>query len=857
MMNRFIAFLTAVILCLTMLFSVVSNASVDDTLYRPSFMRLRVLGITEGDMKDANSFITRGEFVSLVLKTMNADTLSGDLAQVFSDVSINHPYAGQISAAYKLGIINGVTGTQFYPDENITMLHGLKMVVAALGYNPMALSQGGYPAGYLAVSNRYSLLNGVDGEYDISMTKGQAYRLLDNSLKIPLMKMVNFGDNPEYVIAGTKSRPEECFLMNHHKISYKDVVITKVDDITHRFTARDNLGVYESYIASPEIKLSGILNAAVELWLNSDDIVVAIIVKSNTEIHYGVIEYVNSDKEKQEIYDVSQIKSLVLNGNSKSLRTKENYSFYWNEVLETSGKRSLREKFAVITEESGVVSSINVYTLVQGGIFESASTYDLTYIEGRGTKAMLRDLDEYEKCLAVEDGDVKELSEITVGAYFDYYINKDTKTLVICATTRVVTGLYTSYSLDANDSAIEIDSVYYPLEYTDKVNLFIPAQKAGRYEYATPQRLGDMIGMTVTAVFDYKGYIKYLKTDESVNPSEITGILCQHGKENKLDENMSFEVYTEQGQLKRYVVLEKRVNSYAASDPDVYVSVSDAYSKEKSYEGEGLFRFGLNPNGEITYIKKYELRNYKMASRESFENNDIPQLRVKDENGNDIYTYLDITKFFWLGDINGKFTPLLLDWQSIKGSDVEGDFTIRLTRNIKLPQPEFMLLPNQYDDGSKFYVQTSSKTLVLNRIKDIGEDTFKLEFASSDEPIYIKKEDYHRELKSNSIVSFDEFIKADGTKYYKFTYFYDLEEMATVPAGNGIYFCPSLYDMEDFYFKVDENQEYLQSNRYGASVYKRGAAGQWRQSSLSELRLGMSVYYFQMWKEINMFFILE
>lgn len=69
------------------------------------------------NIKNSTYKITRGEYVSQLLKFANIDTAKGDN---FSDVDKNSEFYDAISTAKALNIVSG-DGTNFYPDDAITM----------------------------------------------------------------------------------------------------------------------------------------------------------------------------------------------------------------------------------------------------------------------------------------------------------------------------------------------------------------------------------------------------------------------------------------------------------------------------------------------------------------------------------------------------------------------------------------------------------------------------------------------------------------------------------------------------------------------------------------------------------------
>ena len=58
-----------------------------------------------------------------------------------------------VAAAAAAGLINGDENGNFDPDGNITYTDGAKILLQALGYEPLADSMGGYPSGYYFTAN--------------------------------------------------------------------------------------------------------------------------------------------------------------------------------------------------------------------------------------------------------------------------------------------------------------------------------------------------------------------------------------------------------------------------------------------------------------------------------------------------------------------------------------------------------------------------------------------------------------------------------------------------------------------------------------------------------------------------------
>ena len=77
---------------------------------------------------DPGATLTRGEFAAIIVRALE---LKGTNGTVFTDVLKTAWYAPSVNAAYACGIVNGVGGGNFAPEDTITRAHALLMVERA------------------------------------------------------------------------------------------------------------------------------------------------------------------------------------------------------------------------------------------------------------------------------------------------------------------------------------------------------------------------------------------------------------------------------------------------------------------------------------------------------------------------------------------------------------------------------------------------------------------------------------------------------------------------------------------------------------------------------------------------------
>ena len=170
-------------------------------------------GYEDGSFKPEGD-ITRAEFCAVVCRALGAK-VSGSAVTAFSDVPADHWASAYISYVAGLGIVNGMGDGTFAPDANVTFEQAVKMLVVALGYEPMAAQKGGYPTGYMVVANTYEITEGISAVQSAPAPRGIVAQLVYNALDVPVMEQTGFGTNISYEsLDGTSGKAYKTLLTN-------------------------------------------------------------------------------------------------------------------------------------------------------------------------------------------------------------------------------------------------------------------------------------------------------------------------------------------------------------------------------------------------------------------------------------------------------------------------------------------------------------------------------------------------------------------------------------------------------------------------------------------------------------------
>lgn len=204
-MKKLLALMLSVAMVLTMGTSVMAYSDVEEGTYVSEAVtvlsNLDILnGYEDGTFKP-EATITRAEMAKIVCETLGYYGMGSDKTP-FDDVEPKHWAAGYISTAAGLGIINGYGNGKFGPEDTVTYEQAVKMVVCALGYEPMAANKGGWPAGYTSVAASIGLTKGMS-----SSARGDIAVLMYNALTTPVMEQTSYGSDARYEVldgAGNK-----------------------------------------------------------------------------------------------------------------------------------------------------------------------------------------------------------------------------------------------------------------------------------------------------------------------------------------------------------------------------------------------------------------------------------------------------------------------------------------------------------------------------------------------------------------------------------------------------------------------------------------------------------------------------
>jgi len=361
--------LLALTIVFAMSLSVVAFAGYNDVDinadYAGAVELLSALEIFEGD--DLGNFnpektITRAEMAAIICraKGLENSALAAKGATSFVDVAADHWASGYINIASQNGIIAGYGNNKFGPEDTLTYDQAVKMVMCALGFEPMAAAKGGWPTGYLVVANTYNVTEGVS-----DATRGDIAILLSNALSTPMMDQTSWGADAEFEVLNGKNGKEYRTLLTDMDIYIATGIVGDKDSDEVEFDVSDDSddGEFE-------------YNDEVYFKINGTDIV--------NYKHQSVDAYVR--KTSRNKYETVAVVSAVV-GSSFTIISDDIESFDGTKInYYVNSATSSKTKTIKIDDDAKVEYNTTNYTGSLASLLLQEDDVELTFIENTGDK---------------------------------------------------------------------------------------------------------------------------------------------------------------------------------------------------------------------------------------------------------------------------------------------------------------------------------------------------------------------------------------------------------------------------------------------------------------------------------------
>jgi hypothetical protein len=661
-------------------------ADVQGTKYEDAAVRLMALGIFKGDDKgnfNPDMPITRAEATAIVVRALglekSADLMKGvtKFADVNADPGLQWA-TGAINIAVSNGIINGYPDGRFGGRDNVTYAQLAKMILYALNYG-ITVEGGVWPTAVLAKADDLGILDDLTVVANAPITRGDAAKMLDNSLDVKSLKQTGYGDLKQFEETGQtlleklgidelEGQVTETALSNtKFKDNELNLRITKVngEELDKVTTKRFKLltGAPEAY-----------LGLDVTAWVNDDDEIVFIEVETEeSDILYDTVaEDVGTADEKITLKVADDDYKLALEGSDSADDFTAVINFNrgsWNKASDLDAG-----DYGVFVLEDKEIKFINAFKFdkPEGGVVTSASDDVIEYfLKDDSTKKLrLKDYDNvYVFGPKLERLSVDEIEKDSV----IYWFADGTDDLFIIVQGQLVEGTLdrvynTKVTIDGKDYDVVANKTTVSADDDDTVEVY--------YNGTTRSSAAkDLVGENVVALLDLNGDVRHLRGEAKSTSGWIYGVVTNAFYDKG---DLALKVVTKDGETVTYALEEE--GDWSWTDGGTKKSATNFASQKQFY----AVAFKLNSDGKIAKGKLTVLGDASKAFVSTFDGKQVTYGVVSKQDDDDDLFYIGSgssgphyvasdTVFMRALDEDGDVDPESVDWADLEDKELAAD----------------------------------------------------------------------------------------------------------------------------------------------------------------------------------------
>lgn len=618
--------------------------------------RLEALGLVSGYKPGdygTDRTITRAEFATLVVRAKNL-TEGAKLAQYQKNfVDVNQEwFAGYVNVATGEGIVKGYADKTFKPNAQVSYAEAVTMLIRALGYEPATVGKGQWPNNMIAKASELNISKGIK-EPGKAANRGDVFLMLDNALRVDLMKQVEYGTDIRFEEQKGKTLLTEFLDVTVRDMEWAGNANNKSEDLPFVVNVPTvGLGSLKGNQIALDVRNAGIGGGSnaifkvadginpndyagqhVQVWIKDDreDTIVWMEGSEKEEVlnqRLDTFYFDNkSQKDGSKIKDKSDIKKLEIKlDNDKTYRFDENVVVTYNFKRYGKGEdaaKGLKEIYEgnnifsakIVLNEAGDINYIHVVddvTLDQSGKGKKYGSEVIEKIDADKKKITnlednsfdLKDKEEGKDFLVFLNGQPAKLADLKpMDVYSVYYADgKDDKPLVF-ATRNVIEGKVDDVEIrKENDNRLKIGDKLYRTRtgtsFTDDNNKDIK-----KLDTKNQDLLRGLDGEEVKLYLSADGRIRHIETKQGLKDRRMYGVLVRQAIQNTSDDKYNFTVLLENGSRKVANLKDKEIKgldgksmSGSEIEEDFVPSITDPVA----------FEVSLDSKGEIDKVKRID-----------------------------------------------------------------------------------------------------------------------------------------------------------------------------------------------------------------------------------------------------------
>ena len=816
------------------------------------FDNIKAVGITEAELEQGEQDkILRDEFSGLVAKLLSDEPFEAKNT-VFTDVTETNAYSGAIDFLSSLGIINGVSDSEFAPKGVVSKTAAAKILVHILGYDTLAEYLGGYPEGYIKAADKLRLFSKVTAGSD-SLSGNDALQMLENMLLAQNGNVNAFSVSDDGISLHINGKGDN-FLTSGLGYSVYTGTVTAFSQKQRSMSLAVESNRYESnhtplykgqtvsLAAGADIDLAHWENVPVTVWVNQEDTVVYVKAQSGYSVLYGYINSVNGDTEVGSTYMPESVKRLTLEGNETE------YNLARGAVLQNDGAAAGNAwrpvgQFARLIVKDDEICRVESYNMQEGGLILATDLKagEITYMRESG-KSVLSNLESSERVSVYIDGRSAEQKEIKADSVLAFYTDKDT--MILTVSERMAVDVLNGIA----DDCVTVGA----FEFKRSAACYFSSDGV---TYQKNSGANALLGTEVEVFFAPDGKAAYIRPEGKVaEKNEFYGIVSGV-KTHTLSKNAEIKLWRTEPDVceKIYTVTDKTKWNGG-------VSLQVLQATAQNLNGEGIYYFKEGSDGKIREVSRCKpFSGYGDTAQldlTSFYNDDMPYVYI-----NNKALYFKNTKIVAVSELDGSFTVMEVPWSRLKNRTLSSSARLQFFSEEETAEPQLAVLTGSVQSLRSVALHFGIVTEKSQAQNEEGESVYRLKTLTQyGEKIYTLNEARGTAVKPNTLI-----------RYYDDLVFsvndIQIDSMAelSAPSDEWQLGTPDYGLQKGTVRKIDDRRIYLEDetyfmhpyNTFVVKVIEGNPVQKFRAAKKTDIHVGDTVFYNLYSGEVNMVMIVK
>lgn len=550
--------------------------------YQEAIETLKGLNIMVGD--DDGNFrpndpIKRTELTKIAVILLGLEEIANASKgeTQFPDIPADHWSTGFVNTGVNQGIIIGDDNGNFRPDDNIIYADVITVLVRALGYEPYALSKGGYPQGYIAAANYNGLTKNAASDTMKPVSRGVVAQLAFNALTIKLMEQVGFGENASYEVV------DKTILENN--LEYKKIqgLVSATDETSltgAQGLSKNQIKIGDTVYKTEDSKAASHLGYAVTAYAKVEENGNNVTLIRRDDSKNNAVTVLASNMEKVNGTTVEYYQNRDTDSKTKTLKLSDDAAFILNGKQDAISEFKLPFDGSVTFVDNNQDNKFDVihFSSIRNVVVDDIAEGSFRVMDKYGNKGLTLDPENEDVKFSITDkeGNALSLSDLSEWNVISVAESKDGS---------IVKGIVSTESVEGAITSVKGDKYV-----------------IGGKTYGVAANYTGTLSLRDEGIFYLDAQGDIAAVDGDVTMKKSYAFLEDAGQTGSLEKKTQFRLFTSEGKTEVVQAADKvKFNGTSTPAEDVLAALQSGGKVTKQ-----LVSFETNKDGQVTALSTAE-----------------------------------------------------------------------------------------------------------------------------------------------------------------------------------------------------------------------------------------------------------